>query len=966
MSGDPAPENSVIDEELRQFLADLTRDIVASVERYEDNSDPYPLVKTASAVFMLLQTRPGLISEWRSSVCGTAAVWFRAASRAWARPEFLQTAISLGREALSLPAPDDSERLAHQHNLARALIHGFEYSGDVDLLDEGCEVLSAAVAALPPDDPDRLEILNAWGSTLVQAHVERHSEQAVRTAVECLRTVVRETPESDASVPSRRNNLGNALRRLAELTSEIVHLDEAIENYRAGLAATPRPTLAASLNNGLATALHDRFIRVLEEESLREAVECQRAAVRLSPGADPWTLGRRNNLSGYLIEWYDRTEDAAALSEAVDMLEDLERASSGRLERPAVLQHFANALHRMAARDLSRPDDDGSALASAQARLGRARNLRREVLASMSSESPHYPGVQRDLAKTLLRLHKLNSDPALITEARALLEKSFERGGAINAIGAVDAGRGLVELLEQDDPRTAAEFGERALSLARGVALAQIGQYDRRMFLREISELPGRTAHAWVNAGQARRAVTALELGRAVLHGDAAVLAERAAVASGETADAIEKLRRDFASFEPMSVDRRRQAAEAIRALAMAEESVGAAPEQPSWESVARAARIRPLLYLSTGHMTGVAIMVTGDAAEPTVFMLPQMTDEAARDATGRYLAALACFRSDPPDPMAAEGHLTAVCAAIDSMLAPELHDALGYLDEVAVVASGELSLLPFHLLGASTPQGPLLARGVVVTSCPSAAALTWAARARGHAPLTPRLLVAVTRGDNATPAASLEVAITRTYDGETTELIDEEATAATVLDQLGSCGFLHIVSHGLSNPWNAATSEVRLFDEPLSVDRLFTARPGQGRLALLTSCESAISELDLPDETSGLPLSLLHAGFGGVIGTSWPLPGAVAARFTAHFYEGLLRGGMSPAPAYRLAVAALLRATAKDIVEWAEKPAGAGPDLDTAGLFRIRIAGSAAPPYQSPPGSLPLFCWGAFRYLGW
>ena len=235
MTSDPASEDSATDDELRRFLAGLTRDIVAGVEGYDDTGDPYGLLKTSSAAFMLLQMRSGLISEWRSSVCGTAAVWFRAASQAWARPEFLQTAIGLGREALSLPAPNDPERLAHQHNLARALIHAFEYSGDVNLLNEGFEVMSAAVAALAPDDPDRLEILNAWGSTLVQAHVQRQSEQAVRTAVECLRTVVSETPEADTSLPSRRNNLGNALRRLAELTSEIVHLDEAIESYRAGL-----------------------------------------------------------------------------------------------------------------------------------------------------------------------------------------------------------------------------------------------------------------------------------------------------------------------------------------------------------------------------------------------------------------------------------------------------------------------------------------------------------------------------------------------------------------------------------------------------------------------------------------------------------------------------------------------------------------------------------------------------------
>ena len=112
--------------------------------------------------------------------------------------------------------------------------------------------------------------------------------------------------------------------------------------------------------------------------------------------------------------------------------------------------------------------------------------------------------------------------------------------------------------------------------------------------------------------------------------------------------------------------------------------------------------------------------------------------------------------------------------------------------------------------------------------------------------------------------------------------------------------------------------------------------------------------------------MSLLHAGFGGVIGTSWPVPGAVAARFTAHLYEELLHAGDSPAAAYRAAVATLFRTTAEEIVEWAERPLGAVSDLKASELLRLRSAGSAALPYQPSPGSLPLFCWGAFRYLGW
>jgi hypothetical protein len=56
-------------------------------------------------------------------VCGTAAVWFRAASNAWARPEFLSTAIDLGREALSLPGRETSTELdLHQRAVEDGLL----------------------------------------------------------------------------------------------------------------------------------------------------------------------------------------------------------------------------------------------------------------------------------------------------------------------------------------------------------------------------------------------------------------------------------------------------------------------------------------------------------------------------------------------------------------------------------------------------------------------------------------------------------------------------------------------------------------------------------------------------------------------------------------------------------------------------------------------------------------------------
>ena len=69
-------------------------------------------------------------------------------------------------------------------------------------------------------------------------------------------------------------------------------------------------------------------------------------------------------------------------------------------------------------------------------------------------------------------------------------------------------------------------------------------------------------------------------------------------------------------------------------------------------------------------------------------------------------------------------------------------------------------------------------------------------------------------------------------------------------------------------------------------------ARPVNARLAVMSACESGISDYhDLPDEFIGLPAGFLQAGVPRILATLWAIDDRATSLLMVKFYEYLFRG---------------------------------------------------------------------------
>lgn len=936
---------------LEASLQEGIDDIVEAVRAYRETQQSRHLAVAATVAFSFLELLEEAPPDIEMALAAAAAVWFRAAAEAWDRPEMFKMAIDLARRSTAYDRKEDRHLAADLATLGQSLADFWETGGGDDRLKEAIGVLrrAVAIAERDPDDPDRPLILNALAVALLDAE-QAGMECDLEETVGVLKRAVELTQPDSPTVLGFLGNLGSALRRLAERTGQQAYLDQAIQQYEESIeqvAMRDDPGLRGALHNGMAIALHDRFTLDHQEETLARAIDAQRIALSLSPHPGSRSaLGRQSNLAGYLIEWFQRTEDRKALSEGVELLEGVHRATDR--DEPdwyGAVQNLANALHTRGVADDNRDE------------LERALDLRREA-ADAAPASPYLAGMKRDLATTLLRIHDLDPSFSCDDEVDQLLEEAFRLGVSSDPVGAIGAARRLLRhRFVRRDFAAAARAGEEGLELARQASLQQVGMESRRQLLRELRGTAIQTAIAALSIGEVERAVLALEGGQAVVFGEQVELAAIATDAGPRLAERIAPLREALGSVEALPPKRRLEVREALdAAIAGAGGELG---RPPQWAEVREAAAVRPLLYLAAGRDSGLGILVTAEEP-PRHFECSLLVEKRVRELTAAYFASIEALRSDPPDIDAADERLRDVVCGLHETISGDLLDAVAGLAEVAVIGSDFLAALPLHLLGSGVGEGLLMARGTMIAATPSAAALRWAARPRAGDGLEPRVIVAMTQGLRAAPCADLEMRLAGAH-GPASVLRDADASVAAVLTEAARARYLHVVCHGLSDPWNSHKSHLSLSDGDLRAADFLAAMPGEGRLALLSACETAVGEVELPDEGGGLSNALLQFGYGGVIGTSWPVPGDVAAFFSDALTRHLLAEDYEPAAAYRAAVAEVAALTAAELEEWYE-----GAPLDSA-LRSIAPASRKREVGRTNASAALRLCeWGTFRYIGW
>jgi CHAT domain-containing protein len=309
----------------------------------------------------------------------------------------------------------------------------------------------------------------------------------------------------------------------------------------------------------------------------------------------------------------------------------------------------------------------------------------------------------------------------------------------------------------------------------------------------------------------------------------------------------------------------------------------------PTYDDLRGAARDGPVVYLSVTEQGGHAIVVT-DAPDPVVVELASLRAPDVDAHARRLLRA---------------PHAHAVADELEAQL-PWLWDALvrplvAHLPPaslVTLIPVGALSQLPIHAAGAAPDRDGVWhdqTGGLVFRYAPNARVLLRAQAAAGAISVgdLQLLTVAVTDGPGAprlqgakdeSQGVAAQFARRRT-------IRPWPATVTNVSAALDGCGIWHFACNGRHDLDEPLESCLLLDDGPLTLREIFARPAARGRLAVLSACQTAITDRTLLDEVIGFPGALLQNGIGGVVSSQTAVYDNASMLLVLRFFSRLRRG---------------------------------------------------------------------------
>jgi ankyrin repeat protein len=221
-------------------------------------------------------------------------------------------------------------------------------------------------------------------------------------------------------------------------------------------------------------------------------------------------------------------------------------------------------------------------------------------------------------------------------------------------------------------------------------------------------------------------------------------------------------------------------------------------------------------------------------------------------------------------------------------------------LPRVTWCLSGPLAFLPLHAAGIYK-SGDLSSHAAfkyaVHSYTPSLTALVEALQKQKTMPKVEELPTILAVSQPATPKQSplpetvTEVRAIKKVVGEKLRwLNDSEATTASVLPLIDQHPWIHFACHAIQDSAEATQSGFMLYDGSITLRQLMRRTEGSGRkaLAVLSACQTATGNTDMPEEAVHLAAGMLMTGFQSVIATMWSIRDSDAPIVMESFYSYL------------------------------------------------------------------------------
>jgi tetratricopeptide (TPR) repeat protein len=293
-------------------------------------------------------------------------------------------------------------------NQAVQLMQAYSGTGRVDRLQAAVGMFRSAVAASPPDDPNRGAFLTNLGNAVRELATKTDSIPLLQEAVLLCREAVATIPAESEQRAFLLPNLGLALHSLFTRTSEADLLSEALQvaTEMVAVIRTASPEQVRFLL-ALASALRETFFKTGDITWLSRAAQASRAAVS-SASDDLSGATALAFMIGVLILLAEHADDSSALQEAILAGQDaLSVMPVEHPTRPMLLSHYGGALRVMSGRT------DDPALLEAAVIAGR------QAVSLAKWDDPDLPGYHSNLAGSLLVLFQRAGNLPLLREALA-------------------------------------------------------------------------------------------------------------------------------------------------------------------------------------------------------------------------------------------------------------------------------------------------------------------------------------------------------------------------------------------------------------------------------------------------------------------------------------------------------------------------------------------------------------------
>ncbi|KAE9391588.1 hypothetical protein BT96DRAFT_1060241, partial [Gymnopus androsaceus JB14] len=230
---------------------------------------------------------------------------------------------------------------------------------------------------------------------------------------------------------------------------------------------------------------------------------------------------------------------------------------------------------------------------------------------------------------------------------------------------------------------------------------------------------------------------------------------------------------------------------------------------------------------------------------------------------------------------------------------------------------TGPLTLLPLHAAGiyGSPTENNINISDFAVSSYTTTlrALIGSVSKVKQHLYKIPTILIVSqpnTPGLPPLPGTVEEVKIIQKYtlSKYTCHLDHDVATADAVMHAMSKYDIIHFACHGIQDIQDPLDSAFALYDQKLKLKALMNLSLNNVQLAVLSACQTATGDENLPEEAVHLAAGMLSVGYPSVIATLWSIGDKEAPLIADKLYANLLethgsysKGNGKVSPAYAL-----------------------------------------------------------------